>query len=102
MCCEVMVKRDGQEITCETVGELAKALGKQPIFISPFPDPQSCLCSARLEELGARRATEEEGWPWPEYIIEVLPEQRLLIDTAPPVATQDSLFPIEAPRKDRG
>ena len=28
--------------------------------------------------------------------------QRRLIETAPPVAEQDSLFPIEAPRKDRG
>jgi hypothetical protein len=71
MCCKVLVKKDGKEVICETVGELAKVLGKRLIEISPIEDKKTCLCSARFDELGARRATEEECWPWPEYAIDL-------------------------------
>lgn len=69
MCIEILVKRDGEEITCATVGELAEALRLQSIQVSPDPE-KNCLCNARLDELGARPTTEEEGFPWPAYIID--------------------------------
>ena len=73
MCLHIVVKRDKEEIYCETVGELAAALNVNPSQISLLDDDdeESCLCNARLEELNARLATEEEGWPFPEYIIDV-------------------------------
>lgn len=69
MCTEVNVMRNGETIECETVRQLAAALELQPKDVSPDP-ADCCLCNARWDELGARRATDEEGWPFPEYIIE--------------------------------
>lgn len=69
MCTKIMVKKEGREFYCDSVGELATVLDIQPILVSP-DGPEFCLCNCRLEELGARRATKEEGWPFPEYVIE--------------------------------
>jgi hypothetical protein len=71
MCVEVLVKRGEEEITCETVGELASALHLRPIEVSLDTEEDDCLCNMRYEDLKARRATEEEGFPWPEYIIDL-------------------------------
>lgn len=70
MCTEIMVIRNGVEFDCETVGQLASALGLQPADVSE-DDPEFCLCNAYIEKLGARRATTAEGWPFPEWVIEV-------------------------------
>lgn len=74
MCSEVEVIKGDERIYCETVGELAAALGIpiDEVLTSDYAGtgPDFCLCGARWEELGARRATEAEGWPFPEYIIE--------------------------------
>lgn len=72
MCTEVNVIRNGVVVACETVGQLAAALGVPLPAIASYADPEEsdCLCSARWNELGARRATEDEGFPFPEYIIE--------------------------------
>ena len=69
MCTEVNVIRAGETIECETVGQLAAALDLQPADVSADPS-DCCLCNARWDELGARRTTDGEGWPFPEYIIE--------------------------------
>lgn len=68
MCIEILVKVRNQLFPCTTVQELADALRKEPDEVSPDP-PQNCLCNAYLDKLGARRATDEEGWPFPEYVI---------------------------------
>lgn len=75
MCVEILVICGDKRITCETVGELASALRLRPIEVSSDEEEDDCLCNARIEELKARPATEEEGSPWPEYIIEVLAEK---------------------------
>jgi hypothetical protein len=69
MCTEANVVIGDQMIECETVGQLAAALGVQPVVVSNDPE-DCCLCNAHWESLGARRATDAEGWPFPEYIIE--------------------------------
>lgn len=74
MCSEVEVVKGDERIYCETVGELAAALGIPitAVLTSDYAKagPDYCLCGARWEELGARRATAAEGWPNPDYIIE--------------------------------
>lgn len=71
MCSEVHVVTGDQVIECETVGELAAALGVPLSAITRYDNPEAgdCLCSARWDELGARRATEDEGFPFPQYVI---------------------------------
>lgn len=71
MCTEILVIKDGEEHYCTSVGQLSDALGVDPGEVSPDP-PRFCLCSAYLDKLGARQATEEEGWPFTEYVIEPL------------------------------
>lgn len=78
MCTEVLVIKGGTEHFCETVAELAEALEMEPEQVSPDP-PRNCLCSAYLGKLGARQATEEEGWPFTEYVIEP-PAGREVVD----------------------
>jgi len=73
MCAEVNVVRNGETVECDTVGQLATALGVPPQTVSNDP-VDCCLCNAHWEALGARRATDEEGWPFPEYIIVIIPE----------------------------
>lgn len=68
MCTEVAVIKGRKIIYCQSVGELASALSMPPARISD-DGPEYCLCNAHLEDLGARQATESEGWPFPEYII---------------------------------
>lgn len=70
MCTEVLVIKGGDEHYCETVAELAEALDLEPEQVSPDP-PRNCLCSAYLDKLRARQTTEAEGWPFPEFVIEV-------------------------------
>lgn len=70
MCIEVMVIRDGEEFDCTNVGQLADALQLVPMQVSSDPR-EFCLCGAYLDKLGAREATEAEGWPFPQYVIEV-------------------------------
>ena len=69
MCTNANVIQNGKVIECETVGQLAAALCVTPADVSDDP-PDHCLCNARWESIGARRATDAEGWPFPEYIIE--------------------------------
>lgn len=71
MCTEANVVHDGKVVECETVGQLAAALGLPISAISDIADarPDDCLCNANWKALGARRATDAEGWPFPEYII---------------------------------
>jgi len=69
MCTEANVIWNGEVTECDTVGKLAAALGVTATVVSDDP-PENCLCNARWQELGARRATDAEGWPFPEYIIE--------------------------------
>ena len=74
MCSEVEVVKGDEHIYCETVGELAAALGipMTAIKSSEYAQVEAdhCLCGARWGELGARRATDKEGWPFPDYVIE--------------------------------
>lgn len=69
MCAEVNVIRSGQVIECTTVADLADALGVPTHVVSDDPG-HCCLCNAKLTSLGARQATPEEGWPFPEWVIE--------------------------------
>lgn len=75
MCTEILVKKDGREIYCENVGQLADALSMPAEAVSEDPR-NGCLCNAFLDELGARHATEDEGFPFPELVIEVAPGGR--------------------------
>lgn len=76
MCTEARVMKNGEATDCETVGQLADALGvkvadlpiwKSEVFVAEASD---CLCSVQWDRLPARRATDTEGWPFPEYIVE--------------------------------
>ena len=69
MCTEVLVKIGKTEIYTETVGELARALGVSSNAVSNDPD-DCCLCNAHFDQLGARWATEDEGYPFPEFVID--------------------------------
>jgi hypothetical protein len=68
---------------CDTVGELRASL---PIIVERGTDSDGeslrdddCLCNvdpeatAKANGMTGRRATEEEGWPWPTYVIEATP-----------------------------
>lgn len=71
MCKMIGVKHsDGDVVDCETVQELADALRMRPDEVSDDP-ADYCLCNAFIEKLGARKSTDDEGWPWPELIIEI-------------------------------
>lgn len=72
MCIEILVIKNDEQITCETVGELAAALGRPFAEVSADHEDDDCLCNAYLTALKARTATKAEGWPWPEYVIELL------------------------------
>lgn len=63
MCTAVMVKWGEKYTYCETVGKLAETLGVSPESVSK-DGPEFCLCNARFEELGARKATEAETDDW--------------------------------------
>lgn len=78
MCTLILVKGTGAPAFCETVGELAEALKVDPVAIYPIINSNAdevlqdmCLCHIDIEELGGRIATDEEGFPIPEYIIEL-------------------------------
>lgn len=70
MCMNVVVRqRCREDLICETVAELAKALGLQPILVSPDP-PGNCLCNLRAQDLGAvRTIKQEDGFPWVGWVI---------------------------------
>lgn len=83
MCTVVLVTGRGKYDYCETVGELAEALRIDPVAIYTIINSDAneilqdmCLCPIDLEALGARPATDQEGNPFPEYIIE-LPRQEV-------------------------
>lgn len=61
MCTEAVVVKNGKATYCESVGELAKALGVPQKHVSPDPSDH-CLCNAYWEELGAREARDDEGY----------------------------------------
>ena len=74
MCTEARVLKGDAAIECATLGELAAALGMAISDVPKFgdfrPEPDDCLCAVHWGSLpGSRRATDEEGWPFPEYII---------------------------------
>ena len=74
MCTEARILKDGGAIACETMGQLADALGLELDAVPKFGEftaqADDCLCNVRWDKLSARPATHEEGWPFPEYIIE--------------------------------
>ena len=69
MCTEVLVVSGHARTYCETVGELALALGVAPESISA-DGHEFCLCNVDFDRLGARKATDAEGWPNPAFVIE--------------------------------
>lgn len=70
MCVAILVIHGDEKIICETVEELAEALKLRPIEVSPDPK-DNCLCGARIDQLGARPATENDyGYPWTNWVIE--------------------------------
>ncbi len=69
MCKTVKVIRGSREFTCEIVYELAAELNLPTDEVS-HDGADACLCNVDWEKLGARRATDAEGWPFPDYIIE--------------------------------
>lgn len=69
MCTQILVKHGKLDFNCETVGDLALALGVPSSSVSADPE-DFCLCNAYLDNLGARKATMDEGYPFPAYIIE--------------------------------
>lgn len=75
MCIEIEVRNNGTTIECTTMGQLADALGvpldEVPMYGESLAEENQCLCSVRWERIpGVRRATDAEGFPWPEYIVE--------------------------------
>lgn len=70
MCHEVLVrsKSDGESY-CETVGQLAQALGMPASLVSSDPDDY-CLCNFDASYLAARKATISDGYPFPAFIID--------------------------------
>lgn len=80
MCNQYRVFLDsGMLIDCDTVGELASALGVTPLTIQDRADAEDdCLCGIdddRLEQamhgsVRVRPATEAEGWPHPWMVVE--------------------------------
>jgi hypothetical protein len=90
VCISICVRAQGREITCDTLEELERAIGCK---IAPLPfyqdvaefSPRQCLCPVDLKATAARagmdfrQATEEEGYP----LIDVIMQQR---GKAPPRA----------------
>lgn len=75
MCTEIEVRNNGTTIVCTTMGQLADALGvpldEVPMYGESLAEENQCLCSVKWERIpGARNATDAEGFPWPEYIVE--------------------------------
>ena len=75
MCTEVHVLKNGDVVECDTMGQLAVALGIAISDIPKFgdfePEPDDCLCAVQWGKFPtARQATDAEGWPFPEYIVE--------------------------------
>lgn len=60
MCTEAMVIKGGQRTYCDTVGELAKALGVRQKAVSD-DGFNFCLCNAHWDRLGARQSTLAEA-----------------------------------------
>lgn len=75
MCTEVIIQKGGESIECSTVGQLSDAIGVPPDDLFPEAgglNPRDCcLCGVDLEDFGFRKATDEEGFPFPEYILEI-------------------------------
>lgn len=69
-CTEVLVVNGTTKTYCETIGQLAAALGRSCCSLSTH-GPDFCLCGVDLEALGARAATDAEGCPHPAFVIEV-------------------------------
>lgn len=78
MCTMVAVRTGVEELECNTIGELAEALGVRPRDLYPIINADAeailadeCLCNVDVEKLGGRKATHAEGFPSPEFIIEM-------------------------------
>ncbi len=69
MCQTVEVRRGSRVTTCEIVYELAAELNLPTDEVS-HDGADACLCNVDWKKLGARRATMDEGFPYPDYIIE--------------------------------
>jgi hypothetical protein len=69
MCTTIRVLTTTGALDCETVGDLAVALNLPTEAVSP-DTAISCLCNAYVDRLGAHRATQEEGWPFPALVID--------------------------------
>lgn len=74
-----VISTAGESALCESLGELAAALGLSPLVInSDISAAGCCLCSLDHDRLMAvtrhrfivRRATDAEGWPFPAWCIE--------------------------------
>lgn len=72
-----VITNEGEEIDCDTVGDLAGALG---VTASDFRrEGEECLCGVEEEDITevmhgsvtVRRLTVKEGFPFPSYIVEV-------------------------------
>lgn len=73
MCTDARVIERGKATDCETLGELAAALNVHFSTLVDYPDPEKddCLCNVEWDRVvGCRKATDVEGFPFPEYIIE--------------------------------
>lgn len=70
MCSEVLVVEGDKTTQCETIMELANALGVSPSTVSDDP-PSFCLCNAHWDALGAREMTDDERManPFADHII---------------------------------
>lgn len=69
MCTEAVVVKNGKATYCESVGELAKALGVRQKHVSADPF-DCCLCNAYWDKLGARQARDDEGYLFGTMVIE--------------------------------
>lgn len=70
MCTEILVRKGGKNFYCENVGQLADALSVSHETAFPGFEREYCLCNIDVGALNARRATDDEGCPWPEYVID--------------------------------
>ncbi|MBU4609177.1 hypothetical protein IMZ29_00980 [Achromobacter sp. GG226] len=83
MCTEVEVLRGAESVMCSSIEQLAGALGIDAALIdddgtyAKYGD--HCLCpvdfkkAARLSGMHLRPATDDEGFPFPEFIFSVEP-----------------------------
>lgn len=69
MCKTYLVRSGGDEVWCETVGELAAVLGVSPESLDEGGS-NFCLCNVDHTALGATVATQEEGFPRPWFVID--------------------------------